>query len=121
MKNKKNLLIIIFGLVSIIVSFFMGAQIKEQQYLNDKKQRCLTIITFALDKVENQDLTDQDNVEALISNVYAAYELCDDPILKQQLHDLWNYLIFEADDLKAMKDISLIELKSVSERLKILK
>ena len=57
MENKKNLLILILGLGLMIISFVMGAQLKEQQYLNDKKQRCHTIITFALDKVENQDLT----------------------------------------------------------------
>ncbi len=57
-------------------------------------------------------------MEAIISNVYAAYAFCDDPVLQSQLHDLWNVLIFEGDNYAAAKDILLAELKSVSNALR---
>ena len=36
-------------------------------------------------------------MEAVISNVYAAYQFCDNPNVSNLLHDLWNELIFEGD------------------------
>ncbi len=58
-------------------------------------------------------------MEALISNVYAAVQFTDDSDLNTALHELWNALIFngenivgkEDDLIKALKDIdsSVIE------------
>ncbi|AUS97264.1 hypothetical protein CDQ84_17745 [Clostridium thermosuccinogenes] len=58
-------------------------------------------------------------MEALISNVYAAVQFTDDGDLNTALHELWNDLIFngenivgkEDDLIKALKDIdsSVIE------------
>ena len=69
-------------------------------------------------EVENGDLSDQDTIEALISNIYAAYEFCDEPISKNQLHDLWNYMIFEYDNNQSGKDILSQELNSISNAIK---
>ncbi len=114
MKTKRYILIcIIVGIV--IASFFMGRYTKQQEYLNSRKERCEVFISFALDKVENQDISDQNMMEAIISNVYAAYELCDDSVIKNQLHDLWNYIIFEEENYK---DILLVELESIKEAIK---
>ncbi|MBR3841168.1 MAG: hypothetical protein IKM20_08540 [Erysipelotrichales bacterium] len=118
MKFTKSLFLNIIIVVLIVVSFGAGSYIKEQEYRNSRIQRCGTLITFALDKVENGDISNQDTMEALISNIYAAYEYCDDPVLANQLHDLWNVLIFEGDDYAAVEDILLIELKSVLEAIR---
>jgi len=105
-------------LALIIASFFVGTYLKEQEYTKSRYNRCNTLISFAIDKVENGDLSDQDTIEALISNIYAAYEFCDDPISKNQLHDLWNYTIFEYDNTQSGKDILSVELKSISDAIK---
>ena len=82
-------------------------------------ERCCTLILFAIDKAENGDLADQGTMKALISNVYAAYQFCDDTTLANQLHDLWNFLIFESDDsLDFVKEISLIELNDILRAIK---
>lgn len=52
---------------------------------------------FAMDKVESGSLRDPDGLEALVSNLYAAYQYCVDPIAAGQLHDLWNALIAEPE------------------------
>lgn len=115
MKKIVSALIVI---VLIITSFFAGSYVKEKEYLSERYNRCNTFISFAIDKVENGDLTDSDTIEALISNIYAAYEFCDDPISKNQLHDLWNYMIFEYDNTQSGKDILSVELKSISDAIK---
>ena len=117
MKNKKTMLYSILIIGVVIVSFFAGTYVKEQEYSNSRVQRCKTLISFALDKVENGDISDQDTMEALISNIYAAYEVCDDPGLKSQLHDLWNVLIFDGDSYTVIKDILSVELRSVGDGL----
>ncbi len=58
-------------------------------------------------------------MKALISNVYAAYQFCDDSKSADQLHDLWNYLIFESDsNLDDTKEIVLRELNAVLRSIK---
>lgn len=106
------------ALALIVVSFFTGSYVKEQEYSSIRKQRCGTLVSFALDKVENEGISDRDTMEALISNIYAAYELCDDPVLQKQLHDLWNCLIFDSGDHADTKDMLLVELQSVSDGIK---
>lgn len=51
---------------------------------------------------------DEDTMEALISNIYAAYEYCDDPDMASALHDLWNALIFDGENISGKEE----ELKS---------
>ncbi len=118
MKTKRNVLLGVIVVVLVAASFFAGCYMKEQAYSDDRIERCSTLISFALDKAENKDLSNPDIMKALISNVYAAYEYCDEPIVAQQLHDLWNYLIFESDDSATAKDILLVELRSASDAIK---
>lgn len=113
MKNNKILLSIVL-IVLIIISFLTGSYIEKQKNYDTRIERCSTLIVFAIDKVENGDLTDQGTMRALISNVYAAYQFCDEDNSASQLHDLWNYLIFEGDDnIDTTKDIALRELNAV--------
>lgn len=109
----KKLLIGIAVAILMIASVLAGSYIKEQEYNNSRKERCGILVSFALDKAENGDITDPDVMKALISNVYAAYEFCDNPLLSEQLHDLWNILIFESDNNEGIRDIALHELTSI--------
>ena len=116
--SKKGFLSVIL-IVLIVASFFAGKYVTQVEITNARSGRCSTLIGFAIDKAENGDLADQGTMEALISNVYAAYQFCDDSVVANQLHDLWNFLIFESDgNLENAKEIALIELNDALRAVK---
>ena len=120
MKRNRKILLGILIIALLIASFFAGRYMTELRNSRVRAERCRTLIVFAIDKVENGDLTDQGTMRALISNVYAAYQFCDDTISADQLHDLWNYLIFEGDsNIDATKEIILQELNGVLQSIKL--
>ena len=53
-------------------------------------------------------------MEALISNVYAAYCCCDEPAAAEQLHDLWNTLIFEPEAYTGGEEVLAEALQGVA-------
>lgn len=117
--SKKGFLSVIL-IVLIVASFFAGKYVTQVEITNARSGRCSTLIGFAIDKAENGDLADQGTMEALISNVYAAYQFCDDSVVANQLHDLWNFLIFESDgNLENAKEITLIELNDALRAIKV--
>lgn len=118
MKKYKIIIAGIVFSILIIASFFWGELYKEQEYINSRMQQCETLVSLAINKVENQDISDQGVMKALISNIYAAYELCDDSILAEELHDLWNDLIFESDSYDAIHDTTQKKLKDILQTLK---
>lgn len=119
MKTNRKLLFSIALIVIMIASFFAGSYITEKENSENRIEHCGTLIEFAIDKAENEDLADQGVMRALISNVYAAYQFCDDSKSANQLHDLWNYLIFESDgNVDTVKDITLRELNAVLRSVK---
>ena len=107
---KKKILICLVVVLIIIASFFTGGYVKEQKHYHDRMHRFDTLITFALEKAENEDLIDRATMDALISNVYAAYVLCDDPDLAARLHDIWNALIFDADSYIGKEEVLINQL-----------
>ena len=117
MKRRKKLLITTVLIALILASFLAGSHIKEQEFRNRRVQQCSTLISFAVAKVEHGDLADPNTMEALISNVYAAYQYCDNSIAANQLHDLWNFLIFEEDHTNT-KEIVQTELNDVLRAIK---
>ena len=113
--------IVAAGLILALVaaSFFFGRYATEQENRNARLERCSTLIKFAIDKAENGDLTDAGTMRAMISNVYAAYQFCDDGKAANQLHKLWNYLIFETTgSIDGVKEIALQELSAVLHSIK---
>ena len=81
MTNMKRLTKIVLGtclIILMVISYIVGSQMKEHEMRRNRSQQCNTLISFAIDKAENHDLANQDIMEALISNVYAAYQFCDD-------------------------------------------
>ncbi|MGN0626746.1 MAG: hypothetical protein ACI4IT_02115 [Oscillospiraceae bacterium] len=117
MKKITKVVISIAFIIAIAASFFAGSYIKEQEHIGSRVQRCNTLISFAIDKAENEDLSDQDIMETLISNVYAAYEFCDNPNLSAQLHDLWNTLIFEGDSYIGSEEVLVTQLRNILEMM----
>lgn len=119
MKTNRKLLFSILLIVIIIASFFAGKYMTKKETRENRIERCCTLIGYAIDKAENGNLADQGVMRALISNVYAAYQFCDDSKSVKQLHDLWNYLIFESDsNADGVKDIALQELNAVLHSIK---
>ncbi len=120
MTTSKKVLISIILIVIIVASFFAGRYVTQVENTNIRSGRCCTLISFAIDKAENGDLADQGTMRALISNVYAAYQFCDNTTVANQLHDLWNFLIFESDgNLENAKEIALIELNDALRAIKV--
>ncbi len=116
--KKHTKIIFVLGFILIIgSSFFAGRYSKQQEISENRIRRCQTYISFAISKAETQDLSDQGVMKALISNVYAAYECCDNSSLSGQLHDLWNMLIFEGDSFIGKKEDLVIQLESIAEAL----
>ena len=119
MKMCKKVLFSFVLIAIIVASFFAGRYVTQAENANTRIARCSTLIDFAIDKVENEDLADHGTMRALISNVYAAYQFCDDSVVANQLHDLWNFLIFESDgNLEDAKDIALTELNDALRAMK---
>ena len=117
--KKTNKIVTAVLIISLMVtSFFLGSYLTKQKSIDSRTARCCTLITFAIDKAENGDLTDDGVMKGLISNVYAAYQYCDEPINANRLHDLWNYLIFESEDIDTTKEIALWELNAVLDSIK---
>ena len=106
-------------IIVMVASFFAGRNVTQVENSNTRSERCCTLIGFAIDKAENEDLADQGIMRALISNVYAAYQFCDNSVVANQLHDLWNYLVFvNDDDSESVKEITLIELNDALRAIK---
>ena len=118
MKINKKFMIGITLITLMIASFLAGSYMTEQKNRQSRLQRCSTLITFAIDKAETGDLADQDTMKALISNVYAAYQFCDNAKSANQLHDLWNYLLLENDSFADAQDIVLHELTDILRSIK---
>ena len=119
MKTSKKVIISIMLIGAIVISFFAGRYVTQEENTNTRKEQCSTLIGYAIDKTENGDLADQGTMRALISNVYAAYQFCDHAVVANQLHDLWNFLIFESDgNVENAKEIALIELNDALRAVK---
>ena len=114
---KKSIPIIVISVILIISSFFIGSHVNENKNIKKRMNTCVTLISFAIDKVEHEDISSQDTMEALISNIYAAYMYCDNLGLSTQLHDIWNTLIFRSDEYIARKDVLVERLENISEAL----
>ena len=117
--SKKVFISVILIIIVMVASFFAGRNVTQVENSNTRSERCCTLIGFAIDKAENEDLADQGIMRALISNVYAAYQFCDNSVVANQLHDLWNYLVFgNDDDFGSVKEITLIELNDALRAIK---
>ena len=119
MKMNRKAFFIVILMISIVASFLVGKHVTQAENTDARKARCCTLVGFAIDKAENGDLADQGTMDALISNVYAAYQFCDDSKVASQLHNLWNLLIFERDgSIESIKEIALIELNDALRAIK---
>lgn len=114
MKFGTKILALLAAVVLAGGGFSAGRYVEDQENMQTRQQRCRMLIGFAVDKAESEDLRDPDTMEALISNVYAAYHYCDEPDAAEQLHDLWNTLIFEPEDYTGGEEVLVEALQSAA-------
>ena len=119
----KKLILIGAFIVSICLSFFAGDYACDKENSKLREQRCHIMMDFAIDKLDEiKTQYDTDMMEALISNVYAAYEYSDNSELSSALHDLWNALIFDGENIvgkendliSALKDKNAQRIKEIA-------
>lgn len=104
-----KMMISVAFLAAIGIGFFAGKQFSDKQHMKYEEQSCHTMIVFAIDKVENlKNGYDADDMEALLSNVYAAKEYTNNSELSCALDDLWNALVFDGENIVGKED-ALIE------------
>ena len=120
MKKSKKAIFSVILIIAVAASFSVGKYVAQAENTDTRKARCCTLIGFAIDKAENGDLADEGTMDALISNVYAAYQFCDDSKSANQLHDLWNFLIRSSgENVDSLKEIALSELNGVLRAFKV--
>ena len=111
---KKAAAAVIF-IAAVCISFFAGQYLSGKKQTKARAEKCHTMMTFAVDKLDEMSGGyDEDTMEALISNVYAAYEYCDDPHMASALHDLWNALIFDGENISGKEEALKSALQSGS-------
>ena len=114
MKFGTKILDLLAAIILAVGGFSAGRYAENQENMQTRQQRCRMLIGFAVDKAESEDLRDPDTMEALISNVYAAYHYCDEPAAAEQLHDLWNTLIFEPEAYTGGEEVLVEALQGVA-------
>ena len=114
MKKTTRAFIIFVFIISVGASFYAGSYLKEYTNSKNRKHGCSNLLSFAIDKINTEDLNDPDTMEAFISNIYAAYMYCDKPAPSQQLHDLWNTLVFEGESYIGKEDALLETLENIA-------
>ena len=96
---------VVIVVLSVCLSFFAGKYVSELEQDKADEQRCQQMISFAVAKTESlKKQYDTDTMEALISNVYAAYDYSESGELYWALHDLWNALIFDGENIVGKED-----------------
>ena len=109
---KKKIIICFTIVILLVASFFAGSYVKELEQNEARIYRCRTMISFAIDKTEKENIDEPSVRAALASNIYAAYQYCDDVTTAEQIHDLWNYVLNEGDK-SAAKEIVAQELNAI--------
>ena len=114
MKFGTKILALLAAVILAVGGFSAGRYAENQENMQTRQQRCRMLIGFAVDKAESEDLSNPDTMEALISNVYAAYCCCDEPAAAQRLHELWNTLIFEPEAYTGEGEVLVEELQGAA-------
>lgn len=126
----KKIIIIGAVIVFICLSFFAGTYFSHKEDMKHREQKSHSFIKFSIDILEELKTEyDTNTMEALISNVYAAVEFTNDGDLYSALHDLWNALIFdgenivgkEEDLIKALKDDNAQDIKDIAIGIRTIK
>ena len=78
------------------LSFWAGGYGNAQRHMESREKQCCEYMSSALAIAENRDLSGNGVREMIISYLFAAHELCDDPEQSARLNDLHTTLIYGA-------------------------
>ncbi len=95
------------GLIVILIclSFFTGRYFRDSGEAGNSKRKYETMIALSADKLEDLKAGyNADIMEALISNVYAAYIYSDYSEQGSALYALWNALVFDGENIAGKED-----------------
>lgn len=122
----KKVLCIASIIAAMVLSFLGGYWLNKTQNAQEREEKCNTMISFAIDKLEHLEQEFQaEEMDALICNVYAAKGHTADAELSGALHNLWNALVFnrekitgnEANLIKALQDKNVQEINALAARI----
>ncbi len=117
MKWAGKLLLAALALAALAGAFYAGRYTGAQEQTAKENARCRQYILFAMDKAQNKDLSDDMVMEALISNVYAAHELCQDVEISAELNDLWNTLMLRGEEVPGHEEALVQHLQGLLQRM----
>ncbi len=113
MKKSIVIALVLTFIVCIAAAFSVGYHDRAQKQPEYDAQACQTLLSLAAQKIKYDDISNPDTMEALVSNVYAAWSHCPDPDAQSKLHDLWNALIFSYEDYAAQPELVMERLTEI--------
>lgn len=113
MKKRTAIVLVLTVLLTVTAAFSVGYHVREQKQPEYDVQACQTLLSLAAQKVQSDDISNPDTMEALVSNVYAAWSHCPDPNAQRKLYDLWNTLIFSYEDYAAQPELVMERLTEI--------
>ena len=116
MKKLGKVLIIVFFVVGIVLSFLAGDYMSDKAHMESRAEEFNKYISLAIDTVEDKGLALEGSVETIVSNIRVAHELCDNPEISAELSNLWNTLVYEKDTLVGQENVLASQLKGILEK-----
>ena len=96
---------VVASLLCICLSFSLGLRQGQRDAEDLQAQRCRALLSFSVDRLGELKARHSPEVAAaLTSHVYAAYWCAQDAALSSALHDLWNALVFDGENLSGRED-----------------
>lgn len=116
MKKLGAVLVIVFFIAGVVLSFLAGNYMSNKEYMEERTQICRKYISFAIDTVQKKGLDLGGKTESIVSNLWVAHEFCDNPELSAELSNLWNILVYEEDTYITQEDKLAKQLENILKR-----
>lgn len=116
MKKTGTILMFVFFAAGCATSFSVGDYMSDKSHMESRAEQFDRYISFAIDTVEDKGLSVEGSPEAIVSNLWVAHELCDDPEISSELSNLWNILVYEKDVFAGQEYMLTTQLKVILER-----
>lgn len=116
MKKSGTVLVIVFFIAGVVLSFFAGNYISNKENMEERTQICRKYISFAIDTVQDKGLALEGASEFIVSNLWVAHEYCDNPEISAELSNLWNTLVYEGNMYVAQEDKLAMQLEDILKR-----
>ena len=116
MKKNGFALTIVLFIATVTLSFFVGNYMSNRVCKEKQTEQFYKYISLAIDTIDSKGLSLEGASEYVVSNIWVAHELCDNPEISAELSNLWNTLVYEEDTLIEQEDVLIAQLKDILER-----